>query len=131
MIADTPGFADWIPAIKAAEWTSNAPYGVGSTRRIKAAGATLESRIIAWDPGQQWGFTVTRMSLPLWRGHAEVADLSPNADGTTHVRWRVGFQPTPLITRLIRGWMESELAKTLDALAGVAAQTDRRQIDVG
>ena len=35
VIADTPGFPDWVPAINAAEWTSDAPANVNSDQILE------------------------------------------------------------------------------------------------
>jgi carbon monoxide dehydrogenase subunit G len=74
--------SQWASNNESAEWTSEGPHGVGSTRRDvgKVLGRKIEStsEITAWDPPKEFGQKSTSGPVPwesMWK-------LEPKEDGT-------------------------------------------------
>ncbi len=120
-LADTPSWPQWFAALTKAEWTSDAPYGVGSTRRVHIGPIKVDERFIVWEPGVRWGFTFTATTIPTVRAGAELVELAPvGADGQqTEATYHMHLDPLPglgPVTRLLRGGIEQSLGGALDAL---------------
>ncbi|MFT5222683.1 MAG: hypothetical protein ACI867_000988 [Glaciecola sp.] len=102
-LADTPSWKRWFPALTDSRWTSQAPFGVGSTRQVKIGPMAIDEEFIIWEPGKRWGFTITKTTLPMARAVAEVMELEPIDDGTAcTVTHRMSMEPLPGMRRLSR-----------------------------
>jgi Polyketide cyclase / dehydrase and lipid transport len=95
LVSDTP--LDWCRVLSIG-WTSERPYGVGTTRQAKALGGamTLKEYFFIWDDGHRYAFYATEANLPLFRRLAEDYVVEP--DGPDHCRftWTIAVEPTPL-----------------------------------
>lgn len=117
-LADTPGWPQWFPAIRAARWTSEPPHGVGSTRSVDVGPITFDEEFIVWEPGRAWGFTIVGTTVPLARAAAELVELEPDGTGT-RVTYRMCVEPYPLLGftgPLLRGGVEKGLHQGLKGL---------------
>src|SRR5439155_25970150 len=66
VLADAPGWPRWCKDFKKAEWTTAAPPGVGSTREVKMRdGLGARERMLAWEPGRRFAFSVDELTRPL------------------------------------------------------------------
>ncbi|MEZ0374555.1 MAG: SRPBCC family protein [Candidatus Sericytochromatia bacterium] len=89
---------DWFVDFKSVEWTSPAPYGVGSTRTVVLKTLTVQERFLAWEPGRRFSFSIDAISLPLVKWMMEDMHLEPVENGrATRFRWRVYYAPAPLM----------------------------------
>jgi hypothetical protein len=95
LVAD--GSLGWCRALAGAEWTSPKPYGVGTTRTMRVAGAlTIDECYFRWEDGRRKSFYVVRANLPLFAYFAEdylVEDTGPSACRFT---WTMAGKSTPL-----------------------------------
>jgi uncharacterized protein YndB with AHSA1/START domain len=67
ILADHERWPEWFPVIKRTEVIGTLREGVGTRRVTTIPGGKVEERIIAWDPGQRWAFTVTAASPGVMR----------------------------------------------------------------
>ncbi|MFT5223784.1 MAG: hypothetical protein ACI867_002111 [Glaciecola sp.] len=119
-LADTPSWQRWFPAVTASKWTSEAPFGVGSTRQVKVGPMAIDEEFTVWEPGKQWGFTVTNTTLPMARAVAEVMEIEPIDDGAAcTVTHRMSMEPLRgmgMLSRLMARGIESGMAGGLRGL---------------
>jgi Polyketide cyclase / dehydrase and lipid transport len=103
-IASERELGAWLDDFVACRWTSDAPHGVGSTRRVDLRMLRVKERFLAWDPGDRLTFTITASTVPLMRRAVEDFRLSPLGPGRTRLSWTVHYE--------LRGW-----ASPFDAIA--------------
>lgn len=120
ILSDTPSWALWFDDMKSGQWTSAAPYGVGSTRHMKLGVTAVDERILAWEPGRRFSFALTTMGAPLVRAMAEDWRLEAQGESACTLTHHVAYEPT-LLTRalhpIVRGVFGRQFRKTLENLA--------------
>lgn len=78
-------------------WTSERPFGVGTTRRAKVLGAMkVQEHFFIWEEGRRHAFEVTKASVPVFRRLAEDFLVEPTGPASCRFTWSVGLEPTPL-----------------------------------
>ena len=118
-LADASAWTEWFTGMKAAHYTSPAPYGVGSTRRVRVLSLEADETILAFDVGERFAFRVDSTNLPLLAALVEVVTLEA-VGGATRVVYRQALEPKPWLRPLmplLRGQMERGLRRGLDGLA--------------
>lgn len=88
----------WCRAVSRVTWTSERPFGVGSTRDAVARGGVLvyRERFFRWEAGRRQSFCVTESSLPVVRRHAEDYLIEPLGPDTCRFSWTVAVEPSML-----------------------------------
>lgn len=120
VLADAPGWPQWFVDMVAAEWTSPAPRGVGSTRTVKLTTMAVEETILAFDAGKRFAFRLDRVGLPLVRAMVEDYAIESLGPTSSKLRWVAAYEPTPLMTlvhpvaRVIFG---SQFRRTVEKLS--------------
>ena len=92
--------AHWFPDFKKAEWLNPEGGRAGATRDYRLTYMRLLEHFTSWEPGRHMSFWVSECSLPLVRRFLEDYRFSATADGRTHMRWRVAYEPLPLLRPL-------------------------------
>ena len=117
--ADAPAWMEWFTGMRDAYYTSPAPYGVGSTRRVHVLSLKVDETIIAFDPGERFAFRVDSANVPLLAALVEVVTLEA-VGATTRVVYRQALEPKawlrPLLP-LLRSQMQRGLSRGLAGLA--------------
>jgi uncharacterized protein YndB with AHSA1/START domain len=131
-----PAFADasvwpsWFTGMQDAHYTSPAPYGVGSTRRVRVMGLEADETILAFDLGERFAFRVDSTNLPLLAALVEVVTLEA-VGSTTRVVYRQALEAKPWLRPLmplLRRQMERGLRRGLDGLAPWVAARGARML---
>ena len=86
----------WFPMMYRAEWITLKTSGVGAEREVvlRVFGKYRE-RMLAWEPGERFSFTMTGSTSPLVSRMAEDWRMSREGNGT-RLDWTVGGYPTTL-----------------------------------
>jgi uncharacterized protein YndB with AHSA1/START domain len=87
----------WLPEFQALRWTSPEPFGEGTTRELDMRILKVKERVLAWEPGRRFAFTITATSLPLLSRMVEEVHLEPIAARVTLLRWNVHYAPLPAL----------------------------------
>ncbi len=92
---DPAAWPHWFPAILGVEWTSPKPFGVGTTRTVRLATATVFERFFRWEPGRRFSFHLDahRAPLPIFRALAEDYLLEPLGGQRCRFTYTVGIDP--------------------------------------
>lgn len=91
----------WCRILQAIDWTSPRPFGVGTTRTVRALGGLtiLRERYFRWEEGRRHSFTLEEATAPLFRRLAEDYLVEPTADSYCRFTWTIAIEPHP-VTRL-------------------------------
>jgi hypothetical protein len=90
---DESSWPKWFRAIHKVEWTSPRPHGVGATRTVALATATVFEHFFRWEQDRRLSFYLTGASMPLAHALAEDYLLEEMAPGRTRFTYRVGIEP--------------------------------------
>lgn len=94
----------WMPDLKAARWTTSPPPGLGSVREVRLTTIAVHEKVLVWEPGERFVFTIVRASVPILKRMVEDYRFDAVAGGT-RVRWTIAYQP-----RLVASAFEPLLA---------------------
>ncbi len=90
--------AAWSSTVSSLTWTSDRPFGVGTTREVVLAPglARVHERFFRWDEGHGYSFEVYQANAPFFRRFAEDYVVEPESDGAaTRFTWTVAIEPKP------------------------------------
>ena len=90
---DGESWPKWFRAIHKVVWTSNKPYGVGTTRTVWLTAVTLDEHFFRWEQDHRCSFYVTRQSMPLAHALAEDYLLEEIALNKTRFTYSVALEP--------------------------------------
>lgn len=91
--------SSWMPDYRGARWTTSPPVGVGSVREVQLTTIAVHEKVLVWEPGERFVFTIVRASVPILKRMVEDFRFEPNKAGT-RVRWTIAYQPKLLASAL-------------------------------
>ncbi|HEX7060283.1 MAG TPA: SRPBCC family protein [Solirubrobacterales bacterium] len=85
----------WCRILQRITWTSPRPFGVGTTRTVRALGGlnVLRERFFRWEEGRRKSFYVVEASTPLARRFAEDYLVEPTSEGSCRFTWTIAMEP--------------------------------------
>lgn len=85
----------WCRILQDVSWTSPRPFGVGTTREVKALwGANLlKEHYFRWEEGHRHSFYVVESSAPLFRSLAEDYLVEPTSEDSCRFTWMIAATP--------------------------------------
>lgn len=88
----------WCRILDEVRWTSPRPFGVGTTRTVKAlkGASMLEERYFRWEEGRRHSFEVLRTTNPMIRRLAEDYLVEPTGEGSCRFTWLIAVEPRTL-----------------------------------
>lgn len=87
----------WCRIIDDVRWTSPRPFGVGTTRTVKALkGANvINEHYFRWEEGRRKSFYVVDGSAPLFKRFAEDYLVEPVSDSSCTFTWTIAYESRP------------------------------------
>ena len=97
LTADGP-MSDYCRAISSIRWTSDRPFGVGTTRTTRVLGGLilLDERYPVWDEGRRKVFVGVRARPPVLRRVSEEYLIEPIDADHCRFRWTAVWEPSAL-----------------------------------
>src|SRR5215831_3805858 len=89
---DGESWPRWFHGIRKVVWTSNKPYGVGTTRTVWLTGA-VDEHFFRWEQDRLLSFYLTGQSMPLAHALAEDYLLEEVAPSKTRFTYSVAIEP--------------------------------------
>lgn len=88
----------WCRILNQVTWTSPRPFGVGTTREVKALwGANmLREHYFLWEEGRRHCFYVTETTSPLFESLAEDYTVEPRGAEACRFTWTIAVRPSAL-----------------------------------
>lgn len=99
------------------EWTSERPFGVGTTRKVRALKglSEMDEHFFIWDEGKRKAFYATEAVAPLFNRFAEDYRVEPAGEDGCVFTWTIAYEPTLLgkgpVNRAIMRSMFADTAK--------------------
>ena len=92
LTADNP--LSWCRMIQRVEWTSPRPFGVGTTRTVRAlAGAVvLRESFFRWEEGRRKSFYAVDATAPLFKRLAEDYLVVPDGESACRFTWTIAWE---------------------------------------
>jgi hypothetical protein len=92
-VSDAP--LGWCRGLRG-RWTSPRPFGVGTTREVRAPGGliTMRDHFFIWEEGRRHAFYGTWASAPGLRRAAEDTQVDPTGPDSCRLTWRIAVEPT-------------------------------------
>jgi Polyketide cyclase / dehydrase and lipid transport len=86
----------WCRVLDRITWTSERPFGVGTTREVVALKGlnVFRERFFRWEEGRRKSFTVVQASAPLVRAFAEDYLVEPVGQGACTFTWTIAYEPS-------------------------------------
>jgi hypothetical protein len=88
----------WCRLLQDVTWTSERPFGVGTTRTVTALGGAnvLKERYFRWEEGRRHSFALVEASAPMFSRLAEDYLVEPEGPGSCVFTWTIAAEPRPL-----------------------------------
>jgi hypothetical protein len=92
-------------------WTSEKPFGVGTTRTVKAlkGASAMHEYYFKWDEGERMSFYVLEAAAPLFKRFAEDYVVEPTSETSCKFTWTIAYEPTLLGKGPINKWLLNTL----------------------
>ncbi|MBS1846300.1 MAG: SRPBCC family protein [Actinobacteria bacterium] len=84
----------WCRILNDVRWTSPRPFGVGTTREVKALGGANQLReyYFRWEEGRRHSFYVKETTSPLFKALAEDYLVEPNGENACRFTWMIAVE---------------------------------------
>jgi hypothetical protein len=80
----------WCRIIQSVRWTSERPFGVGTTRQVRTLGlVVLHEHYFRWEEGRRHSFYAVSATLPMFRSLAEDYLVEPTSEGSCRFTWTI------------------------------------------
>jgi hypothetical protein len=88
----------WCRILQDVRWTSPRPFGVGTTREVKALwGANvLRENYFLWEEGRRHAFHAVESTSPLFKALAEDYLVEPRGADACRFTWTIAVEPSAL-----------------------------------
>ena len=113
----------WCRILQDVAWTSPRPFGVGTTRTVRALGGVnvLREWFFRWEEGRRFSFFALEASVPLFRRFAEDYLVEDTSESSCRFTWTIAITPSALgkpgapINRLVFGGLFRDTGRYFNA----------------
>ena len=100
VLSDAESWPQWASVITKVDWTSPAPYDVGTTRTVHMLGGIVgDEEFLAWEPHSHMAFRFNEASTKAIAAFAEDYWVVPTERGC-HLTWVMAMAPNGAAARL-------------------------------
>ncbi|MGD1056604.1 MAG: SRPBCC family protein, partial [Solirubrobacteraceae bacterium] len=87
----------WCKLLRSVTWTSPRPFGVGTTRTVRAIAnaSVLNEYFFRWEEGRRQSFYLLEANLPTFRRLAEDYLVEPTSATTCRFTWTIAVESHP------------------------------------
>ena len=97
---DPVSWTRWAIGIGEVEWTSDKPFGVGTTRTVRFwGGMEVYETFMGWERGRCMAFFFTGITQDVWWRFCERYDVEPTPDGS-RLTWSVAYTPRGVFAKI-------------------------------
>lgn len=88
----------WCRILDGCKWTSERPFGVGTTRQVNALKGLniFKEEFFRWEDGRQMSFYVQEASGPLAKRFAEDYLVESTGDNSCTFTWIIAYEPSAI-----------------------------------
>jgi hypothetical protein len=79
----------WCPGFTGGEWITPPPHEVGSVRRVRAGGRTIEEKVLVYERDRRWAFAVVGLNAPGLRALIEDYAFEELPGLRTRITWTI------------------------------------------
>jgi hypothetical protein len=119
-LEDADAWPVWLDSVSEVIWSSERPFGIGTTRNIKGRAGTIGEVFFDWIDGERMSFYFASGAVPL-AAFAESWELRPTGEHSCELTWRYGYKIVgpakllkPVIDRAFK-FMGQRSLKNLDS----------------
>jgi len=113
--ADAEAWSRWVGVIENVEWTSPAPFQVGTTRNVEMPGGMVAyEEFLAWDEPRHMAFRFNQFTQKFLKAFGEDYKVSDLGGDSCRLTWTVGIEtrgPAALIAPLLKPLLARNLRK--------------------
>lgn len=113
VLVDGESWTKWLTLNKVT-WTSDQPFGVGTTRTVVGDGSIIEEEFFIWDEGERMAFYVTATNMPV-KAFSEDYKLV-DTPGGCELHWAFRADANFLIKFMLNRAIKKAFAKGLAEL---------------
>lgn len=91
---DAESWPVFTPGIEKVTWTSDQPFGPGTSRTVLfTGGMEVYEHFLIWEPGARMAFYFTGQTQRVWWSFGEHYAVQPLPGGRCHLTWTVAYDP--------------------------------------
>ena len=94
---DAHAWTQWFKGINKVEWTSDKPYGPGTTRTVHVGPLVAWEHFFRWTHNEGFSFYFEKTNLPLFKALVEDYQLERIDDQLTRFTYTVAYEPNLLL----------------------------------
>ena len=126
-LEDGPAWKEWLNLD--VEWTSEKPFGIGTTRTVTGPKMRIDEYFLVWEPGRQMNFRFDRTTLPV-TVFVEDYLIEPLGPDKCELVWSYAYEwdgPLPPVSGHLFGiFFANKTRRSAERLAALMAESGSR-----
>ena len=127
---DAEAWSRWVGVIENVEWTSPAPFQVGTTRNVEMPGGMVAyEEFLAWDEPRHMAFRFNQFTQKFLKAFGEDYKVTDLGDNRCRLVWTVAIEPggiAGILSPLLKLYLARNSRKITDSLATFMENEGRR-----
>ena len=98
---DAETWPKWVAGISKVEWTSEKPFGKGTTRTVFFWGGMEVYEVFGqWESATSMAFTFTGITQPVWACFGELYEIKEQGTNACQLTWTVAYTPRDVFAKI-------------------------------